>query len=118
MLFSLYVARRALKGDEKFAWVRVFGIAFGAMGGTSFCGADLTGANFTGATLKSTNFQASRQKQTILDQVCWQDVKKLDRARVGNSILANTIVRDLLVSRNGYKKSYVKADFRGANLSV
>jgi uncharacterized protein YjbI with pentapeptide repeats len=117
VLLSLYVARRALKGDEKFALVRPFGVAFGAMGGTSFCGADLTGANFTGARLKSTNFQASRQKQTILDQVCWQDVKKLDRARVGNSILANAAVQELLVSRNGYKKSYVKADLRGANLT-
>ena len=41
----------------------------------------------------------------------------LDRARLGNSILSNPAVRDLLVSRSGYKKSYVDANLRGANLN-
>ncbi len=116
-LLSLYVAWRASKGDEKFALVRTMGVAFGAIGGTAFCGADLTGANFSNAILKSTNFNHTQQKQTILTRVCWQESKKLDRARVGDSILANAAVRELLVTRNGYKKSYVDANLRGANLN-
>ncbi len=39
------------------------------------------------------------------------------RSRVGNSILADTRVRELLVTGNGYKKSYVGADLQGANLT-
>ncbi|NJP09306.1 MAG: hypothetical protein HC866_07300 [Leptolyngbyaceae cyanobacterium RU_5_1] len=102
-LLGIYCSRRALSGDEKFALIRTFGIFFGAIGGTSFCGANLTGANFTKATLKSTNFNPSKQAPTILTHVCWQEAKKLGYARVGSSILSNPAVRELLVTRNGYK---------------
>ena len=115
-LLSGYVAWRAFKGDEKFALVREIAITFGAIGGTSFCGADLTDADFTKAILKSTNFNHTKQKQTILHQVCWSDAAKLDRARLGTSILANPVVRKLLVTRNGYKRSYANLDLSHANL--
>ncbi|MGV0027785.1 pentapeptide repeat-containing protein [Phormidesmis priestleyi] len=117
MLLGLYVARQAQKGDEKFALIRALGLAIAAIGGTSFCGANLTGATFTGATLKSTNFNHTRQQQTIFTHVCWENAKQLDKARVGDSILANAAVRELLVTRNGYKKSYIAANLEGANLN-
>jgi len=116
---------RSLKGDEKFALVRSAGIALAAVGGTSFRGADLTNANFTSAMLKSTNFtniwqkddQGKRYKRiTVLEKVCWHGAKKLDKARVGDSILAHAHVRDLLITRNGYNKHYIDANLRGANL--
>ncbi|KAM3089745.1 pentapeptide repeat-containing protein [Phormidesmis sp. 146-35] len=121
-LLSFYAAWRSLKGDEKFDLTRTIAITLGAIGGTSFCGADLTGADFTKAILKSTNFNHTKQKQTILHQVCWSEAVKLDRARLGTSILANPDVRQLLVTRNGYKKSYANLDLsnvnlRGANLN-
>jgi uncharacterized protein YjbI with pentapeptide repeats len=109
---SIYVAWRTSKGNEKFTLVRTFGVAFGAIGGTSFRGADLTAANFTGTTLKST-----RLMQATLTHACWSNAQKLDRARVGDSLLANAAVRELLTSRNGYRKSYVDANLRGANLT-
>jgi uncharacterized protein YjbI with pentapeptide repeats len=112
LLLGIYCSRRAAKGDEKFALIRTFGIALGALGGTRFDGADLTHANFTNAILKSTNFRTA-----TLTHVCWHDAQKLDRARVGDSILANPMVRELLVTRNGYKHSYVDANLRGANLN-
>lgn len=112
MMLSIYVAWRALRGDEQFALVRTFGVAFGAIGGTSFRGADLTAANFTGATLKSTQLM-----QAKLIHACWSNAKKLDRARLGDSILSSAAVRELLTSRNGYKKSYIDANLRGANLT-
>mgnify|MGYP003874802365 CR=1 FL=1 len=115
-LLSGYVVWRAIKGDEKFALVRSVGITLGAWGGTSFCGANLYGASFYNAILKSTNFNASRQQDTNLTHVCWSGAAKLDFARVGASILANSAVRDLLTSRNGYKKSYRAANLRGADL--
>jgi uncharacterized protein YjbI with pentapeptide repeats len=114
---SGYVAWRALKGDDKFSVVRVFALAIGAVGGTSFAGADLTGAYFAQATLKNTNFADSRQRSTVLTNVRWKDAKKLDRARVGNSILQNPQVRELVVTLNGAEQSYVSTNLRGANLA-
>jgi uncharacterized protein YjbI with pentapeptide repeats len=116
-LSGVYCSYRALSGHENFAIIRSFGVAFQSTGGTSFCGADLTQVNFSQAQLKSTNFNDTKQQPTILAWVCWQDAQKLDFARVGTSMLANPAVRDLLVSRNGYKKSYIDANLRAANLN-
>lgn len=102
----------ALAGDEKHAWVRSIALSFAAIGGTRFYNADLTDADFTQATLKSTDFR----KANII-RTCWKDTIKLARARVGNTILADAAVRELLVTGNGYKKSYVDANLRGANLN-
>ncbi|NQE36194.1 Serine/threonine-protein kinase B [Microcoleus sp. IPMA8] len=109
---GIYVAWRALAGDEKHALIRTIAIAFAATGGTSFRGADLTDANFTEAMLKSADFRKAN-----LTRTCFSNTEKLDRARVGKSILADTLVRELLVTGNGYKKSYFGADFQGANLT-
>jgi uncharacterized protein YjbI with pentapeptide repeats len=109
---GIYVAWRALAGDEKHAFVRKIAIAFAAIGGTCFRNADLTDANFTEATLKSTDFRTAN-----LTRTCFRNTEKLDRARVGKSILADTRVRELLVTGNGYKKSYFGADLQGTNLT-
>ncbi len=109
---SAYVSWRTLAGDEKHAFLRTIAIAFAATGGTSFRNADLTDADFTSATLKSTDFRGA-----ILTRTRWYQTKKLNRARVGDSILTKTSTRDLLVSGNGYKKSYEGENLRGANLA-
>ncbi|WP_293363671.1 pentapeptide repeat-containing protein [Microcoleus sp. CAWBG52] len=109
---GIYVAWRALAGDEKQALIRTVAIVFAATGGTSFRNADLTDANFTEATLKSTDFRTAN-----LTRTCFRNTEKLDRARVGKSILADTRIRELLVTGNGYKKSYVGANLQGANLT-
>jgi uncharacterized protein YjbI with pentapeptide repeats len=107
-----YVAWRTLAGDEKHTFLRAIAIAFAATGGTSFRKADLTDANFTSAMLKSTDFRGA-----ILTRTRWYQAKKLDRARVDHSLLTKASVRDLLVSGNGYKKSYEGESLRGANLA-
>ncbi len=113
VLLASYVSWRALSvGDEKFALIRRFAIVLAATGGTSFRGADLTDADFTQATLKSTNFTGA-----TLTGTRWYQAKKLDRARVDDSLLTESAVRDLLVSGNGYKKSYVGVNLKGANLA-
>lgn len=118
MLFSFYLAWRSIHGDEKFAFIHKFGLAFGALGGTNFCGADLTAVNFRNATLKGTNFASFQKYGVKLDQICWENAKGLDRATVGDSNLSNSAVRELLITRNGSKEtSYVKADLRGTDLS-
>jgi uncharacterized protein YjbI with pentapeptide repeats len=116
-LLNVYVSWRTRVGDEKFGSVRTFRVAFSSIGGTSFCGANLTNANFTGATLSSTNFMDSWEKTTILKQASWKDVQKLDYARLGKSILANSKVRKLLVTSEGINQDYMGANLRGANLT-
>lgn len=110
-LLSIYIAWRVSRNDEKFALVRQVGIVFSSIGGTRFYKADLTGANFMNATLKSTSF-----REANLTHVCWKNTQKLDRARVGDSILRNSAVRELLTTRKSHQKSYVAADLEGANL--
>src|SRR6476661_5859240 len=109
---GIYIAWRALAGDEKHAFVRKIAIAFAATGGTSFRNADLTDANFTEATLKSTDFRTAN-----LTRTCFRNTEKLDHSRVGESILADTHIRKLLITGKGYKKSYVGANLQGANLT-
>ncbi len=108
---NAYIGWRAIKGDPRDAWIRTVALVFASMGGTSFYNADLTDADFTGATLKSTDLRAKS-----LIRTCWKDTVKLDLARVGKNLLGQTEVRELLISGYGYKKSYIRANLRGANL--
>jgi uncharacterized protein YjbI with pentapeptide repeats len=111
-LFSVYIAWETRKGNEKFRLLRIWGNAFGSIGGTSFAGSDLTGADFKGAMLKSTNLH-----NAILTHVFWKDVQKLDFARWGESILANSKTRKLLISCNGEGQDYQNLNLSGVNLS-
>ncbi|WP_271251753.1 pentapeptide repeat-containing protein [Pseudanabaena sp. Chao 1811] len=121
ILLSIYVVRRTLKGDTKFEILLKFSIALASIGGTSFRGADLKNANFTEANLKSSDFRNYRDKNipktTNLTYTLWKQAKKLDRARVGQSILSNPEVRELLVRGTpNPSKSYEGLNLRGANL--
>jgi uncharacterized protein YjbI with pentapeptide repeats len=115
ILLSIYIAWRTLKGDPKFNTLLRFAVAFASIGGTSFRGADLTDADFTEANLKSSDFRNSRNKNTNLTRTLWQEAKKLDRARLGVSILANPQVRTLVVTGKP-QPSYEGLNLRGANL--
>lgn len=118
LLFSLFIGWRVLQEDEKFDIIRTIGLAFSAVGGTSFCGANLIGTTFCHARLKSTNFASSRTQKTNLTHVCWQDAKQLNRARLGTTILQDRRVRTLLDgSKSGYKQDLSNVNLRGANLS-
>ncbi|NEO22131.1 MULTISPECIES: pentapeptide repeat-containing protein [unclassified Moorena] len=110
-LLGTYLGWRALKGNPRDAWIRSIAIAFAATGGTSFYKANLTNADFTGATLKSTDL-----REATITCTCWRKTIKLDQARPGKTILADTAVRELLVHGKSYNKSYVNANLRGANL--
>lgn len=116
LLVGFYGAWRANQGDEKFAILRSFGLAFASLGGTSFSGADLTDANFTNATLQNTNFANSRKQTTNLMRVCWKDTKKLDKAQPGQTILAHLKVLKLLTTGQGINQDFSNLNLRGANL--
>jgi uncharacterized protein YjbI with pentapeptide repeats len=111
VVLGIYIAWRALAEDEKYAFVRTIAVIFAATGGTSFRGADLTDADFNQAILRNTDFRKANLTRTR-----FYEAQKLNLARVGNSILANQAVFNLLVSGNGTDKSYTRANLRGANL--
>jgi uncharacterized protein YjbI with pentapeptide repeats len=117
LLLSIYVAWRTSKSDPKFELFIKSASALAAIGGTSFHGTDLTNANFTEALLKGSKFHNSRRKITNLTRTLWSQAKKLDRARVGQSILSNPEVLELLVTgKPNPNKSYEGLNLRGANL--
>ncbi|MEM8777266.1 MAG: pentapeptide repeat-containing protein [Cyanobacteria bacterium P01_G01_bin.49] len=97
--------------DKRVPLIRKYINAITAIGGTSFYNADLTDADFTSADLKNSNFRKANLTRTR-----FYETKKLDFARVGNSILSNRNVLNLLVTGNGRGKSYFAANLKGANL--
>jgi uncharacterized protein YjbI with pentapeptide repeats len=110
-LLSSHISWRALKGDKKDAWVRSFAIAFSAIGGTNFQGADLTGTNFANATLKNTDL-----RNAILTRTCFQKSEGLNDVRPGKSYLYNSEIRQVLVNGQGQSKNFDRQDLRGVNL--
>ncbi len=108
---SVYTAWRAMKGDEKYALIRNATVAFAAIGGTSFRGADLTDANFTDARLKSTDLRNAK-----LIRTCFHKTKLLDRVRPGNSYLKHPEIRNLILTGQGQDKNFDRLDLRGINL--
>ena len=113
----LYVTVCISMKDKKFIWISDLLKAFAGSGGTTFCGADLTDANFSSAILKNTNFNSAEYDETILMRVRWQNVQGLDSSQLGNSNLANSAIRNLLVTHNGCQKTYVNANLQSANLN-
>ncbi|MBW4435243.1 MAG: pentapeptide repeat-containing protein [Pelatocladus maniniholoensis HA4357-MV3] len=111
VLTSIYVSQKAVAGVQEFTWIRLFAIAFATTGGTSFRGSDLTDAGFTGATLKNTDFRKANLTRTR-----FYETKKLDLARVGDTILAKRNILNLLVTGNGRGKNYFGANLKGASL--
>lgn len=117
VLLSIYVSWRTLKGDPKFDVLLKFAVAFASIGGTSFRGADLRNADFTEANLKNSDFRNSFEKITNLTRTLWNQAKKIDRARVGQSVFSHPEVRELLVTgKPNQSKSYEGLNLRGANL--
>lgn len=110
-VLGIYLAWRALVEDQKHTFIRTLTIAFAAIGGTSFCRADLTDANFTHATLKSTDFRGA-----ILTWTRWYQAKKLDHACVGMTYLKKPQVRQLVVTGQGQDKSFDRQNLQGVNL--
>jgi uncharacterized protein YjbI with pentapeptide repeats len=108
---SAEIAKRTLAGDEKQAVFRQIAVFIAALGGTSFRNANLTDANFTNAILKSSDLRRANTTKTL-----WRQAKNLELARTGDTILIDPKVRDLLITGDGYQKSYTGANIRGGNL--
>ncbi|MUG96373.1 hypothetical protein F7734_30130 [Scytonema sp. UIC 10036] len=106
-----YIVRQILAEDKTFSWMRKIAIAIMARLGTSFKGADLTHADFAHATLKNTDFT-----NAILKRTHFHLAQHLETAKVDNTILSHSQVRNVVVTKRVSKDSFAGCNLKGANL--
>ncbi|MCJ8279055.1 MAG: pentapeptide repeat-containing protein [Rivularia sp. ALOHA_DT_140] len=111
-ILGIYCGIKALAEDEKYHLISSVAIAISSIGGTSFRNADLSYLDFSHAVLKSTDF-----RNAILTRTNFHLAKKLNLSRVGNTILANSQVINLVVTKKGNNKSFQGLNIKGANLA-
>lgn len=112
-ILGIYVAWRAVAGDEGHASIRNFAVTTAAILGTRFYAANLTHADFSQASLNNADFRKANLTRSRLYQAEHLSEAKVDR----ESILNQPALCQLLTSGNGRKQSFVGMDFRHANLS-
>lgn len=113
---SIYVSWRAMAGEPQQDLLRRWAVALSCWGGTSFFGANLTQADLSGASLKRSDLRGA-----TLNRVRWQGARKVDRARLEDTYLADPQIRQLLISRSGQgmvldRRTLRHLDLRGVNL--
>ena len=111
MMLHVYMGRRAVAGDKKYAMIYACAIAVATIGGTQFRKTNLTDADFFEADLKNTDF-----RNAILIRTHLHCSKSLDRSRCGGTILDNASVRALAVTHKGEGQSYAGQNLTGINL--
>lgn len=116
---NIYIARRAFKGDEKYALISIIANTFinigFTIGGASFREADLTNSNFTNAILNNTNFTGAN-----VTYASWKNTK-LDNIQAEGTCLTDAKIRKL-VSIGGENDNFdyfdlQKFNFQGINLT-
>jgi uncharacterized protein YjbI with pentapeptide repeats len=112
LVFSLYVAQKTIANHSGYQGIRQLAVIMQSLFATKFYGANLTQANFSHARLKYADLRRINTMHSF-----WGNAQYLDWARVGQSILSNPIVRDLLVQGKGEKQSFVGMNLSGANLT-
>jgi uncharacterized protein YjbI with pentapeptide repeats len=108
--FTAYLAWLSLE-ESRETITKSMAIAFLASKGTNFWGANLKEADFTGADLKATDLRAKDLTRTR-----FYLVSGIERARWEKTILADTVIRNLLTTGQGENRAYIGYNFRGLNL--
>ncbi|MEM8809927.1 MAG: pentapeptide repeat-containing protein, partial [Cyanobacteria bacterium P01_G01_bin.38] len=112
MFVSVYIGWRVFRRDKRNFWIWPTAVAFAAIGGTSFRGADLTDANFSQARLRSADFRRSWLIRTY-----WKNAKQLDRVRAGKTYLNSHKIQQLLITGCGQGQSFAHLfNLEGINL--
>ena len=114
-LFNVYVANKIFIFDEYeqiYPFLRKIALGFSSDGSTTFLGADLSNAVFSNSTLEKVDLQYASIIGTL-----WLGVNGLERSRLKGTILADPLVRHLLISGQVIKGvKYARKSFHGANL--
>ena len=106
-----YPAHKVLSKDERFDLLQRIATTFTAQGGTCFYKANLTNANFTQAKLKCADFSSAHLQQTNFYRA-----HKLNTAKLTDTVLNQTQVRHLAVTKQGEQQSYCGLNLTGLNL--
>ncbi len=110
-ILGSWFSQQAIVGDKKFHWLWKIYLDLANLGGTHFNEAILTEADFSQTILKGTDF---RTKNLIRTKFLGT---RFHTTRVAKTILANSMVRDLLINpSSGEGKDFTKTNLRGANL--
>jgi len=113
---SIFVARKALKEDPTFAWLKHTAIAISAIGGTSFNKLRIQNVNFESIDLGHVDFRGSKIYHTS-----FRGARNLEFSCVKGTILEDPKVRKLLVMPKTIEiseKNFSNANLTGANLSA
>ncbi len=106
-----YASCRAWRDDPRFALLRRVGLWWRCWLGTNFTQADLRNANLTGARLGQ-----ARLRGATLHHTCLREARDLHYAQDKDTLLADPVVRQLLVTGAGQNGAYARKDLRGASL--
>lgn len=112
---SVLVAKKSLKEDPTFAWLKYTAIAISAIGETSFNKLELQNANFEGVDLGHVDFRGSKIYRTN-----FRGSRNLEFSCVRGTILEDPKVRKLLVIPKAIEfseKNFRNTNLTGANLS-
>jgi uncharacterized protein YjbI with pentapeptide repeats len=112
LISGLWIGHRAILNHLGYQRVRALAVVIKTQWGTKFNRASLLEADFSAAYLKYADFSNVNCTHTL-----WHQSRQLNDARVGNTILNNSAIRDLLISGDGQQQSYMGMNLRGANLS-
>jgi|GEM_PF-1716230 len=112
---SILVARKALKEEPTFAWLKHTATAISTIGGTSFSNLEIQNVNFESIDLGHVDFRGSKIYHTS-----FRGAKNLEFSCVKGTILENPKVRKLLVMPKTIEiseKNFRNVNLTGANLS-
>lgn len=104
-----YASRRAWRDDPRFALLRRVGLWGRCWLGTNFTQADLSHANLSGTRLRQARFLGA-----TLHHTCLREAQDLQYAQDKDTLLADPVVRQLLVTGAGQNGAYAGKDLRGA----
>ncbi len=111
LILADFLARRGMAGDARFGAIRTAVIYLLSAGATKFHNADLSDATFAGADLSFVDLRRARLTRTN-----WQAARGLENAYVGRSYLANLLICQLVVSKQGTDQNFDGLDLTGVNL--
>ncbi len=106
---SYKIQKTAFSDIHRFQFIREFAINFVAWRGTRFAQANLLNADFESANLAKSQFRTA-----YLRRACFHLAKNLHYAQLEGTLLANPMVRELVVSLRGRSRSFAGFNLQGA----
>jgi uncharacterized protein YjbI with pentapeptide repeats len=108
---GFHIGWQSISRMKKYKIIRSLSIALVTIGGTKFCGANLTNADFSHANLAHADF-----RNAILTCTNWYQAQGLEKAQLSQTYLENPTVCKLVTSKEAIAKNLNNLDLSGLNL--